>query len=55
MAATLKIGFLYQFIEGIFNPYIYFTSGASFNKRTIELKDINQIINLDIWDIVGLI
>ena len=46
---------MYQFIDGIYNPDIYVTSGDSLNKRAIELKDINKVINLDIWDIAGLI
>ena len=48
-----KSAILYQFIEGIFKSDIYAISDAYFNKKTIEIKERNQAIILDIWETAG--
>ena len=64
MSATLKVALigesgvgkssiLSQFTKGIFYPYIQSTIGCGFDKKTIELKEINQEIDLELWDTSG--
>ena len=64
MAATLKVALigesgvgkssiLSQFTEGIFHSYIQSTVGCGFDTRTIKLKEINQAIDLELWDTSG--
>ena len=64
MAATLKIvligesgvgksSILSQFTNGIFYPYLRSTFACSSDKKIIELKEINQAIDLELWDAAG--
>ena len=39
-----------QFTEGIFYPDIITTVGYGLIKKTIELKEINRAIDLELWD-----
>ena len=64
MAATLNVdligesgvgksSILKQFVEGIFYCHLQSTIYVESDKKSIELKEINQSVNLNLFDITG--